>query len=136
MTPRTRLVAVGAAWALAIAVPVDLLAQIADAATAGDEHSPLLWPCAAVILVGMAVGGGVTGAGAQRSGAPGRPAAGLGAAAGLVALAVVLVLGIGRSVAAGHSVRWAAAPFLLALGAVLGSVGAAVGWSRARTSAP
>jgi hypothetical protein len=136
VTPQTRLVGVGAGWALAVALPADLVAQVADAARSGNGHSPLVYPCVAVILLGMGIGGAVVGAGARRSGDLPTPPNRLGALAGLVALAVILVLGIGRSLLAGDDVSWGAVPVLLVLGAGCGAIGAAVGGARARTSRP
>jgi predicted permease len=147
VTPRTRLVGVGARWALAVAFPADLVAQVADAAHTGDGHSPLLVPCAVVILLGTGLGGAVVGARARpltrsahatadRADVPVRRSWELGALAGLAAIAVVLILGLARSLLAGESVSWASVPFLLALGATCGAIGAVLGEARARTSRP
>ena len=136
MAPQARLVGVGVGWALAVALPFDLVAQIADAAHTGSGHSPLLFPCAVLILVGMAGGGAVLGARGTEAGEPPPSIRRLGALVGLSGIAAVLVLGIGRSLLAGDSVSWISLPFLLALGAAGGAIGAAIGEARARTSRP
>jgi predicted permease len=132
---RTQLVATGAGWALAIALPAALLAQVADAATSGDSTSPLVYPCVAIVLVGMLVGGGVVGGRMAGRTSTDRPAT-AGALAALAAIAVVQLLGVLRAEAAGDHVAWASIPFLLALGAGLGAGGALIGRAWAGRTRP
>jgi hypothetical protein len=136
VTPSTRLVGLGAAWSLAVAFPATLVAQIADAAHTGDGHSPLLAPCALVVLVGMGVGGAVVGVRGAAARQPSASLRRLGALAALVAVVVVLALGLVRTLVAGQSVSWVSVPALLVLSAALGAMGAALGDARARTSRP
>jgi hypothetical protein len=136
VTPRTRLVGIGVGWAIAVALPADLVAQIADAAHTGAGHSPLLFPCAVLIMVGMGGGGAVLAARGADAGESPSVVRRLGALVGLSGVAAVLVLAIGRSLLAGDSVGWASVPILLALGALSGMTGAAIAESRARTSRP
>jgi uncharacterized membrane protein YfcA len=113
----------GAGWALAIGLPAALLAQVADAA-AGDGGSPLVYPCAVVALAGMAVGGWAVGRDPKAH--PYDPAW-----AGLAAMAVLQLLAVTRTLAAGHHVDVGPLVFLLPLGAVLAMVGAVVARHRA-----
>ena len=118
MSPRARLVGIGAGWALAVALPAAVLAQLADTARAdGTGSSPLLYPCLVVVLVGVGLGGWMV----ERT-APGTDL-GVGALVGLAAITVVQLLGVLRSVAAGHAVAWASIPAVLAVGAGLGTAG-------------
>ena len=118
---RTRAVAAGVGAALAIALPAALVAQILDARRDEDAGtSPLLYVLAALVLVGVGMGGGV--AGRQR---PTRPAA-AGAVVGAVAVAIVLVLGIARRLVAGDDVAWATVPGTLAVAAALGAAASAL----------
>ena len=122
MGSRARLVAIGAGWALAVALPAALVAQIADATRAeGSGSSPLLYPCVVLVLVGVGLGGWMVDRATPRTDA------GAGALAGLVAIAAVQLLGLVRSMAAGHSVAWASIPVVLAIGAGLGALGTILG---------
>jgi hypothetical protein len=118
VTPRTRLVGQGAGWALAIALPAALLAQVVTAASGSQRTSPVVYPCVVIALVGMAVGGWAAG----RTRPDG--AAALGALSGLAAIGVVQLLGVVREAAAGDHVAWATIPAVLVLGAGLGALGA------------
>ena len=51
---RSRFVGVGTAWAIGIALPAALVAQVADAASGANHTSPLVYPCLLVALAGMA----------------------------------------------------------------------------------
>jgi hypothetical protein len=136
LSPRWRLVGVGTGWALAVALPAALLAQVADAATSGTGTSPLVYPCVVVVLAGMVVGGSMVGR-ALMAGPSGtdRPAA-TGALAGVAAIAVIQLLGVLRAVAAGDHIVWGTIPVLLALGAGLGAGGAALGRRRPGRTRP
>jgi hypothetical protein len=134
MTPRTRLVLIGAGWALAVAVPADLVAQIADAAASDGAPTVLVAVCVVVVLLGLVLGGAVVGHQADREDRSRAEAVGLAARSGLAAIAVVVVLGIVRRLAAGHSVAWVTVPEALVLGAALGALGGLAGWARARTT--
>ncbi len=118
MGTRAGSVGAGAGWAVAVALPAVLVAQIADAAGSGDGTSPLVYPCALVALAGMALGGWMAGrdrhAGATTT----------GALAGLAAIAALQLLGLARELAGGHPVAWATIPVVLAVGAGLGAGGA------------
>jgi O-antigen/teichoic acid export membrane protein len=118
---RTRAVAAGVGAALAIALPAALVAQILDARRDEDAGTnPLTYGLAALVLVGIAVGGGVTGR--QR---PNGPAA-AGAAVGAVAVVIVLVLGIARRLVAGDDVAWATVPGTVVVAAALGAAASAL----------
>lgn len=111
----TRLVALGAGVALAVAVPATLLAQILDAVRPDGPGRPLTYALALVVLAAMALGG--TAVGRHRPAAP----ALTGAAAGAIAIAVVLTVGIARRLVAGDPVAWATVPGSALVGIVLAS---------------
>ncbi len=89
--------------------------------TSGDRTPPIAYPCAVLVLLATGAGGWTIG-----RARPDRPGW-LGALAGLVAISVVQLLGVLRSVTAGDHVAWTSIPFVLALGAGLGATGAVVG---------
>lgn len=118
---RVRVVALGAGAALALALPATLLAQVLDALADDGDTPALVFALVPVVLAGMVFGGWVVG----RRGTP--PVVGLGALAGLVAIALVQTLGVVRRLVADEVVAWGGVPAFLALGAALGVAGAALG---------
>lgn len=118
---RVRVVALGAGAALALALPATLLAQVLDALADDGDTPALVFALVPVVLAGMVFGGWVVG----RRGTP--PVVGLGALAGLVAIALVQTLGVVRRLVADEAVAWGGVPAFLALGAALGVAGAALG---------
>lgn len=117
----------GAAVTLAVAVPVALLAQVLDDAGSVDDDSPWLFVLFVVILAAMAAGGYL--AAVRRADAP----LVNGAAASLVAYAVVQIIGAIRLLATDGSVAWAAIPFFALLAAAAGMCGGLLADHRART---
>jgi putative membrane protein (TIGR04086 family) len=126
--PRLRGAAIGAGAALAVAFPVALLAQIADAVVEGDDAPWPVYLLVPVVLGAMVLGGWVAGRRAAT-----RPWVD-GALAGLLAIVVVLAIGAVRRAAADESVAWATVPATAVSAAVLGAAGGALaGRSPGRT---
>jgi hypothetical protein len=120
MGTRLRSVAVGAAAALALALPATLVAQILDAtADDGIGDVPLL-ALSALVMAGAAVGGWVV---ARRDV---RPRAPLAAAAGLIAMSLVQGLGVARRLVADEDVDWGVVPGVLLLGSAVAAFAAIV----------
>ena len=120
MGPRVRSVAVGAAVALALALPATLVAQILDATSDdGIGDVPLLL-LSAVVLAGSAVGGSVV---ARRDVEPRAP---LAAATGLIAMTLVQVLGVARLIVSDEDVDWGVVPGVLLLGSAVAALAATV----------
>mgnify|MGYP000079535748 FL=1 len=117
----------GAAVTLGVAVPVALLAQVLDDAGSVDDDSPWLFALFFVILAAMAAGGYV--AAIRRLDAP----LVNGAAASLLAYAVVQVIGAIRLLATDGSVAWAAIPFFALLAAAAGMCGGLLADHRSRS---
>jgi hypothetical protein len=126
---RTRRVGVGTGWALAVALPAALLAQVADAATTGDGTSVLVYPCVVLVLGAVVLGGWSVGRHPDATTSD-------GALSGLAAIGVVQVLGLLRQLAAGNHIAWGTIPFVLALGAGLGAGGALLGRRRPGRTRP
>jgi hypothetical protein len=121
VTSQLRVIALGAGVALAIALPAALLAQVLEALRdEGDDAGVLTYGLAVVVLAAVGVGGCVVGR--QRI----THAAVLGAAAGLAAITVVLVLGIARRLVAGDDVAWDTVPATVLLAMALAAVGSAL----------
>lgn len=122
-----RAVLSGAVVALVIAVPPAVLAQIESDRDAleGSNWVLLLF---AVVLAGFVVGGAV----AARRG-PSNPLLN-GAAAALLAYAVVQGYGIVRRLGDGDDIRWLGMVFAALLAASCGTVGAIVGTIRQRSA--
>ncbi len=118
----------GVGLALAVAVPAALLAQVLDAVT--DDPGVLAYPLVLVVLAGMAVGGDLVGR--RASHAPAR----LGAATGLIAIAVVQALGIARRAVAGDDIAWATVPVITAVATALAASAAVRAARRAGRTRP
>lgn len=113
-------VLVGAAIALAIAVPAAIGAQVLDAHDSIDDNT--LWQLllVGVILVGLGVGGHQ--AAVRRLDAP-LPN---GAAAAVAAYVVVQVVAVVRLVTADDDVEWLSIPFFVLVAAACGVAGGLV----------
>jgi putative membrane protein (TIGR04086 family) len=116
VTLDARAVGVGAALALAVAVPPALVANALDI----DEGSPAVFAFSAIIFVGLAVGGFAAGRRQPRT-----PFV-HGAAAALVAYVAVQTVAVLLRVARGDDLQPAAYVFNGFLAAALGVVGALV----------
>jgi predicted permease len=128
-------VAIGAATALAVGLPAALLAQVLEALRdERDSAGALTYVLAGVVLAGMALGGWACGRAAPDAST--RRSAALGAAAGLLAVAVVLALGIVRRLVADDAVAWATVPATASLAAALAAGGGALGVRRAGRTRP
>ena len=131
LRPAGRAVALGVGTALAIGLPAALVAQILDSWRDDDAGTGrLTYVLSAVVLVGVALGGLVVGR--QRAGRPAR----LGAAAGVLAITVVLALGISRRAVADEDVAWETVPATALVAAALGAAGGALGARTAGRTRP
>lgn len=121
--------AVGAGMlvALAVGVPVAILAQTLDEKGSVDDDSPWLIALFVVVLVAMAAGGYV--AAQRRADAPLINSA----LAAVGAYLVVQVIAAIRLLANDDPVSWAAIPFFALLAAATGMSGGLVADHRART---
>ena len=121
-----RSVLVGALVALAVAVPVAILAQTLDRTGTVEDDSAWLIVAFAVIVGAMVAGGY---AAASR-----RPDAPLtnGAVAALSAYLLVQTIGAIRLLVVGDSVAWAAIPFFALLSLAAGTSGGLLADRRAR----
>lgn len=125
--PDVRAVFIGALVTLVMAVPPAVIAQVQSDRDAleGSNWVLLLF---ALVLVGFMIGGGVA---ARRD--PGNPLVN-GAAAALVAFAVVQGFGIVRRLADGDDIRWLGIAFAALLAASCGTVGAILATLRERNA--
>lgn len=131
LRPAGRAVALGVGTALAIGLPAALVAQILDSWRDDDAGTgPLTYVLSTVVLAGVALGGLVVGR--QRAGRPAR----LGAAAGVLAITVVLALGISRRAVADEGVAWETVPATALVAAALGAAGSALGARTAGRTRP
>jgi putative membrane protein (TIGR04086 family) len=121
-------VAFGTIVALVIAVPPAVLAQI-QSDRDSLEGSNWVLALFAVVLLAFIIGGYV----AARRG-PGAPLVN-GAAAALLAYALVQGVGVVHRLADGHDVRWAAMVFSALLATSCGTVGAILASSRRKEAA-
>lgn len=118
MGPGPRAVLIGAGVALALSLPVALVAQVVDALHDGDDTPTAVLLLAPVVLAGALLGGLAVGRrGLTRPQLP-------GAAAGALAIAVVQGIGVARRLIAEEDVTWSAVPVTIAVGAALGAIGA------------
>jgi hypothetical protein len=121
VSDRPRVVALGAGVALALALPAALLAEALEALRDdGDDAGAVTYVLAIVVLAAMALGGCAVGR--QRT----QPVVALGAAAGFVAISLVLALGIARQVVAGGDVAWGTVPATALLAVALAATGSAL----------
>lgn len=121
-----RAVAVGAAVALALAVPTALIAQLLDRSGPVDDNSLWLLVLFAVVVASMVTGGYVA--------ASIRPDAPLtnSALAALAAYAIVQSIGVARLLVVGDPITWTAIPFFAFLSSAAGMAGGLVADVRAR----
>ena len=123
---RALLAGVGAA--LAVALPVTLVAQILTAVSDDDLPPVAVVVLALVVVASAGVGGSVVHR--RRAGWP------VGAGAGSLALAAIAVLGVVRRLAAGEEHGAATVLGAAVLGALAGGAGWALGRARAARTRP
>lgn len=121
-----RSVLVGAAVALAIAIPAAVTAQVLDNSDSVDDNSTWLMVLFAVVVAAMVTGGFV--AATRRADAPLTN----GAVAALAAYIVVQTVGAVRLVVVGDPVTWTAIPFFALLSTAAGMAGGLLADNRAR----
>lgn len=121
---RGRLVVAGAGLALAVSLPASVVAQVVDAVGDGDPPALLSSVLVVLVLAGMAVGGWFVGDRVARADGGARRPAALGAASGLLAIAVVEAIGVARRLVADEDVAWSTIPAVVAVATALAATAA------------